>query len=179
MMLSKIWAAALLVALSPSAAAAQNPSDIAKQIVNDPSNPQVDGAKASLRDDPKVQGGKALRIVIAKKGEHPWDASVGGPITKPVKAGDTLVLAFWARLEKGDNGATTATLPYDAIQLAAEPYSTIVSGSNQIGPDWKLLQVTGKADKDYPANALKVSIQLATGKQTVDFGPIVVLDTSR
>jgi hypothetical protein len=174
MEISKICAGALVLAVPLVTAA-----DIARQIVNDPSNPQVDGAKASLRDDAKVQGGKALRIVVARKGDHPWDASVGGPIARPVKAGDKLVLAFWARLEKGDGGATTAILPYDAIQLATEPYSTVLSGSNQIGPDWKLLQVTGKADKDYPANALKVSIQLAAARQTVDFGPIVVLDTGQ
>jgi hypothetical protein len=52
----------------------------------------------------------------------------------------------------------------------------VISGSNDIGPEWKPLQVTGKADRDYAAGALKVTIQLATAKQTVDFGPIVVLD---
>jgi hypothetical protein len=67
-------------------------------------------------------------------------------------------------------------LPYNAVQLASAPYSTVISGSNEIGPGWKQLQVTGKADRDYPANALKVTIQLAAAKQTVDFGPIIVLD---
>ena len=177
----KVTAAAFLMGLPIAlpAAQSQNAGDLAKDIVNDPTNPQVDGAKAALRDDPKVQGGKALRIEVARKGAHPWDASVGGPINKPVHAGDKLVLAFWARLEKGENGATTATLPYDAIQLASAPYSTVVSGSNRIGPDWKLEQVTGTADKDYPAGTLKVTIQLATARQTVDFGPIVVLDTGK
>lgn len=156
-------------------AAAQAPDDLAKKIVNDPSNPQVDGAKASLRDEPAVQGGKALRIMVAKKGANPWDAAVGGPVNKPIKAGDKLILAFWARLEKGETGATT-TLPYDAVQLASAPYSTVISGSNDIGPDWKMLQVTGKADRDYGPGQLKVTIQLATGKQTVDFGPIMLFD---
>ena len=172
----KLFAAALVVSTPIAAAAAQNAADVAKEIVNDPTNPQVDGAKASLHDDAKVQGGKALRVEVVRKGAHPWDATVGGPITKPVKGGDKLVLAFWARLEKGENGATTTTLPYDAIQLASAPYSTVVSGSNEIGPEWKLAQVTGKADKDYAAGTLKAMIQLATAKQTVEFGPIVVLD---
>jgi hypothetical protein len=175
----KLIAAASIVLAPLAPAAAQDPNDLAKQIINDPTNPQVAGAKAALRDDPKVQGGKALRIEIRGKGANPWDASVGGPIAKPVKAGDKLILAFWARLEKGENGAATSTLPYNAIQLAAAPYSTIVGGSNEIGPDWKLQQVAGKADRDYPAGALKVTIQLATAKQTIDVGPIIVLDTGQ
>jgi hypothetical protein len=173
----RLFASALLVPAPVAATAAPDPGDLARQIINDPTAPQVNGAKAALRDDPKVQGGKALRVQVARKSEHPWDALVGGPITKPVKAGDTLVLAFWARLEKGENGATTATLPYNAVQLAAEPYSTVIGGPIEVGPDWKMQQVTGKADKDYPAGTIKVTIQLATAKQTVDFGPIVVLDT--
>jgi hypothetical protein len=170
----KLWAAAVLLAAPFSAAVAQD--DIAKQIINDPTNPQVTGAKAELRDDPKVQGGKALRINVGRKGANPWDATIGGPIAKPVKAGDKLLLVTFARLEKGENGATSATLPYVAVQLGSAPYSTVVSGSSQIGPEWRPLQVTGKADKNYPAGTLKVTVQLATAKQTVDFGPIVVLD---
>ena len=171
----KLIAATLLI-LAPATALAQD--DITKEIVNDPSAPDVNGAKASLVDDAKAQGGKALRVQVPRKGANPWDSSVGGAIKKPVSNGDHLVLLFSARLEKGENGATT-TLPYNAIQLAAAPYSTIMQGSAEIGPEWKDFKVTGTANGSYPANALKVTIQLATAKQTVDFGPIVVLDTGK
>ena len=171
------WKLAAASALACAAIGkAQAPADLAKKIINDPSDPHVDGAKASLRDDPAVQGGKALRIQIVKKGANPWDAAVGGPVNKPIKAGDKLILAFWARLEKGENGATTTTLPYDAVQLASAPYSTVISGSNDIGPDWKMFQIAGKSDRDYGPGHLKVTIQLATAKQTVDFGPIMLFD---
>ena len=70
-------------------------------IINDPGAPQVQGATGRLRDDPAVQGGKALRIVVRSKGANPWDAAVQTAITQPVKAGDELLFAFWARLEKG------------------------------------------------------------------------------
>ena len=64
-----VWKFASVILLGFAAAAmAQDPGDLAKKIINDPSDPHVDGAKASLRDDPGVQGGKVLRIVIAKKG---------------------------------------------------------------------------------------------------------------
>ena len=141
--------------------------------------PDVSGAKASLVDDAKVQGGKALRVQVPRRGTNPWDSTVGGAIKKPVGKGDRLLLLFSARLEKGENGATTATLPYNAVQLAAAPYSTVISGTGQIGPEWKDFQVSGISDSNYPAGTLKVTIQLATAKQTVDLGPIVVLDRGR
>jgi len=175
----KLIAAAVVAAAPLGPVSGQGAEDIAKQIVNDPSAPAVNGAKASLVDDAKAQGGKALRIQVARRGANPWDSSVGGAIKKPISKGDRLVLLFSARLEKGENGAATAILPYNAIQLAAAPYSTLMTGSGQIGPEWKDFQVAGVADGNYPAGALKVTIQLATAKQTVDFGPIVVLDRGK
>ena len=156
-------------------APAKPQGDVATMIINDPAAPQVNGAKAKLRDDPAVQGGKALRIPVAAKAKNAWEVSIASPVTKPVKAGDQLVLAFWVRLEKGEAGPT-ATLPYAAIQMTSEPWTTVLAGSADIGPEWKLHEIRGKADKDYAANSVGVTIQLATAKQTIDFGPIIVVN---
>ena len=174
----RMWAGAI-VALTPAIAFAQDAADLMKQIINDPGAPEVNGASAKLVDDAKVQGGKALRVQVAQKGAHPWDSTVGGAIKKPIASGDRLMLVFSARLEKGENGATTATLPYNAVQLTAAPYSTVISGSADIGPEWKDFQITGTSAADYKASDLKVTVQLATARQTVDFGPIVVLDRGK
>lgn len=172
----QIGAAALLAA-APAALPAQN--DLASKIVNDPGAPDVNGAKASLVADVKVQGGTALRVAVPRKGANPWDSSVGGAIKKPIAKGDKLVLLFSARLEKGENGAAVTTLPYNAVQLAGAPYSTVMQGSVEIGPEWKDYKVEGVSDGAYAPGGLKVTIQLATAKQTVDFGPIVVLDMGK
>ncbi len=174
----RMWAVAIL-ALTPAIAFGQDAADLMKQIVNDPGAPEVNGARASLVADPKVQGGRALRVQIPHKGVNPWDSTVGGAIKKPVANGDRLLLLFSARLEKGEGGVTTTTLPYNAIQLAAGPYSTVMSGSAEIGPEWKDFQITGTSSGNYKAGDLKVTVQLATAKQTVDFGPIVVLDRGK
>jgi len=145
-------------------------------IINDPGAPQVNGASGRLRDDAEVQGGKALRVVVRGKGANPWDVAVETAITKPVKAGDQLLFAFWARLEKGEGGATTAALPYNAVQMSAAPYTTVLAGPAEIGPEWKLLEVRGKADADRAAGTLKATIHLATAAQTVDLGPIFVVN---
>jgi hypothetical protein len=145
-------------------------------IINDPGAPQVTGASGRLRDDASVQGGKALRVVVRGKGANPWDVAVETPITKPVRAGDQLLFAFWARLEKGEGGATTATLPYNAVQVSAAPYTTLFTGPAEIGPEWKMVEVRGKADADHAAGTLKATIHLATAAQTVELGPIFVVN---
>lgn len=163
-----------LLAAAPVAAMAQ--ADLANRIVNDPAAPEIMGAKAKLVDDAAAQGGKALRVTVAKKGANVWDSAVESSVNKPVKAGDRLVLMFEARLEKIEGDAAAATLPYSAIQLKAAPYTGIISGQAAIGAEWKPHRIEGKADRDYPANALKATIHLGNAKQIVDFGPIVVLN---
>ncbi len=155
--------------LAPAAAQELN-------IINDPGAPQVQGASGRLRDDPNVQGGKALRVVVRGKGVNPWDVAVETPITQPVKAGDQLLLAFWARLEKGEGGATTTTLPYNAVQASAAPYTALFTGSAEIGAEWKLHEVRGRVDADRAAGTLKATIHLATAAQTVELGPIFVVN---
>jgi hypothetical protein len=167
------FAAGLFLAALPLAPA---PAQDELVIINNPAEPQVNGANPRLRDDPGVQGGKAMRVQVRRKGANVWDVAVESAINQPVKAGDSLVFAFWARLEKGADGATTTTLPFNALQLSAAPYSTVIGNPVEIGPEWKLHEIEGKADKDYAAGTLKATIHLATAAQTVDLGPLIVVN---
>ncbi|MBO9518320.1 MAG: hypothetical protein J7493_09655 [Porphyrobacter sp.] len=150
--------------------------DLASRIINDPGNPQVMGAAAKLREDPAVQGGQALRVTVRRKGANPWDATVQTTIDKPVKAGDSLVFAFWARLEKGENGATETVLPYNGVQMSTAPYTAQFVQPATIGPEWKMFEVKGKAASDQAAGTLNATIHLATAAQTVDLGPLIVVN---
>jgi hypothetical protein len=184
--MKRIQALLCLAVVAAAAAAPQilraqdSADDMVKMIVNRPPVTawHLDGVtgKLNIRNDPAVQYGKALRVDVPGKGEHPWSIAASNPIEKPIKAGDNLVLAFWARLEKGENGATTATLPYNAIQMSHDPYTAVFTGPVTIGPEWKMVEIDGKADRAYAAGQLNVSIHLATGKQIVDLGPVFVLD---
>jgi hypothetical protein len=178
--------AACLIFLAPLApAAAQQQSsdnDILNRVVSVP-NPRayrVDGTQAGatsqVRNDASVQGGKALRVQVPGRSAQAWTTAVSVPINRPIHAGDNLVLAFWARLEQGDNGATTASLPYNAVQLSAAPYTAVFSGPATVTPQWQMFEVDGRAARDYAADSLNVAIHLATGHQTIDIGPVFVLD---
>lgn len=174
----KLFVAVLTTCAMAAPSVAQD--DILDKVINapPPSAFNVIGLKTKpkVRSDSAVQGEKALRIAVPGRSERPWDVSVSDEISKPVKAGDKLVLAFWARLEEGENGATTAELPYNAVQMSKEPYSAVIVGPATIGPEWKMYSVEGTADRDYAAGELNATLHLATGKQTIDLGPMFVLD---
>jgi hypothetical protein len=169
-------AAPAAAALAQAAPAAED--DIANRIINlpPPAATRVDGAKGSVRKDETVQGGKALRIPVPGKSDQAWATAVANPIEKPVKAGDKIVLAFWARLAKAEAGVTSASLPFAGVQLASAPYTPVFTGAVEIGPEWKMYEVTGKANKDHAGGTLNAAIHLATGKHTIDLGPIFVLN---
>jgi hypothetical protein len=170
--------AALLALVGP--AAGQEADDLAQRIISVPvpTAYRVDGVQsgARVRSDSSVQGGRALRVPVPGRSDQAWSVSVAVPITQAVHAGDQLILAFWARLEQGENGATSASLPYNAVQLAAAPYTALFTGPATVGPAWEMHEVRGRADRDYAAGDLNVSLHLATGRQTVDIGPVFVLN---
>lgn len=174
------WLVAAMFIAVVAPAAGQESDDLVNRIISVPvpKSYRVDGAKtdAKVRADSSVQGGSALRVEVPGKSEQTWSTSVAVPINKSVRAGDNLILAFWARLEKGDAGAASAQLPYNAIQMAGAPYTALFNGAATVGPEWKMHEVRGKANRDYASGELNASIHLATGKQTVDIGPVFVLN---
>ncbi|GAA4816690.1 hypothetical protein GCM10023232_10900 [Sphingosinicella ginsenosidimutans] len=152
--------------------------DIAQRIISVP-NPRgfaVIGAQGQIRDDAGVQGGHALRIPVPGRSDQPWSVSVSVPINRAVHAGDNLILAFWARLETGENGAETTVLPFNAVQLASAPYTAIFNGPLTISHNWQIQEIRGRADRDYDAGAINVAIHLATARQVVDIGPVFVVN---
>jgi hypothetical protein len=183
----RILAAACLAmtALTSVPAAAQQQSaddDILNRVISVP-NPRAyrvdgtqNGAQSQVRNDSTVQGGKALRVQVPGRSEQAWTTAVAVPINRAVHSGDNLVLAFWARLEQGENGATTASLPYNAIQLSAAPYTALFSGPVTVTPTWQMFEIDGRAAQDYAADTVNVAIHLATGHQTIDIGPVFVLN---
>ncbi|MBC9033928.1 hypothetical protein IAG41_16180 [Sphingomonas sp. JC676] len=160
-----------------STAAAQEAQSASDRIVNDPRvsalTPYGLNLPPTIRSDKTVQFGKALRISLAG---HPdfWRIGVISPTLKPVKKGDRIVIAFWARAEKTENGASGRI---GRVQLEATPViRTIFEQAFDIGPDWKMYQLKGVADRDYKPGELNAALHLDSAKQVLDLGPVFVLD---
>jgi hypothetical protein len=178
--IARLGLAGSLMLCGVAALPARAQDDVAKQIVNVPSPGAFTvyglADKPKLRKDAGVQGGQALRIVIPAKGATPYAIGLQVPVAKPVKKGDRLVLAFWARFDQAEG--SSVEIANAAVQLAAAPYSAFMGKPVTIGPAWKLYSVEGTADRDYAAGEIGIAMQLATGKQVIDIGPVFLLDLS-
>lgn len=159
-------------------AAAQAAPSAADRIINEPRVPALIPYGLNLppqvRADKAVQFGKALRIALPG---HPDDFGRIGVITptlKPVKKGDRIVIAFWARAAETENGAPGRI---GRVQLEATPkVRAIFEKPFDVTAEWKMYQLTGTADQDYAPGALNAALHLDVAKQVLEIGPIFILD---
>jgi hypothetical protein len=174
--LAALCLTAMLAASSPVAAQQAAPS-MADRLVNDPRvealSPYGLNLPPAIRTDKQVQFGKAMRVQLSG---HPdfWRIGVTTPVLKPVRKGDQIVIAFWARAEKTEGGAPGRI---GRVQLEATPVvRTIFEQAFEVGPEWKMYQFKGTADRDYAPRQLNTAMQLDAAKQVLDLGPVFVLD---
>lgn len=160
-----------------AATAAAQDSSVAERLVNDPRvealRPYGQPIAPVVRSDKSVQFGKALRVRLKGDPEY-WRVGVTTPLLKPVKQGDLIVIAFWARASATENGAPGRI---GRVQLEATPIiRTIFEQGFDIGPEWKMYQVKGAADRDYAPGELNAAMHLDAAKQVLDLGPLFVLN---
>ncbi|HEY0281501.1 MAG TPA: hypothetical protein VGC27_02630 [Rhizomicrobium sp.] len=172
----------LALAFAPAHAQATQQSDgseIMNKVVNVPSPTSWTAlglAQPKQLEDDKVQGGMAMRFAVPGKGVNPWDVTARSAIIKPVKSGDVVLLAFWARAEVPAEGQQTAILPGIRIEETVAPYLALAQDAANVTGTWAMYYASGVATKDYKPGSLTVTLHLAAAKQTVDLGPVFVVD---
>lgn len=168
------------VLLGIGAAAAAWGDDIMDKLVNAPSVKSWHATGLSNWPeeitDPAVTGGTALRFAIKDKGANPWSVSADTAILKPVNAGDVILVAFWARAVEPIPGQTTAFIPGIRVQDIGTPYGAFAQDQASVTSQWAMYYASGVADKNYKPGTIKVTLQLAAAKQTIDLGPVFVID---
>lgn len=166
---------AALAAIAPVGAigAQQSSGD---EVLNEPSanwNVYGPGQTHKGKRDKAVQGGGAMHVDIPAKPANAWDVGASSPIAKPIRKGDTLMLAFYARLTGGGTDGKTRIAA--AIQRASAPYDPIVNGEVEFGSEWTLVHIKGVAGADFPAGAANVALSLGTAAHSIDLGPVFVM----
>ena len=172
------WGLMTLLSVPLVAAVTQDTAaSFAERLTNDPRvealQPYGQPIPPVVRGDKGVQFGKALRVRLKGSKEF-WRIGVITPLTKPVKKGDTIVIAFWAKASGTANGAPGRI---GRVQLEATPViRTIFEQAFDIAPEWKMYQLKGVADRDYAPGALNAAMHLDAAKQVLDLGPLFVLN---
>ena len=171
---------AFCLTLVPARAAEDQGGSILDKLVNVPS-PKSWQAQGTSQwpeqvEDPTVTGGMAMRFKIANKGDNPWSVSANVAIVNPVKKGDVVLFAFWARAEEPLEGGSTASIPGIRVQETKAPYTAFAQDSATITGKWAMYYASGVAGNDYNPGTLIGTLHLAAGKQTIDLGPVFVLD---
>lgn len=171
-------AAAVLIAIAPSASAWAQDDDILQYLVNNPSvdSWQVLGVARAPRPQRAdgVLGDRAVRVV-ARRSNQPWDVAAQMPISGAIKQGDTILLAVWARLAVAPEGASSSRIPL-RVQENTPPYAALAEDAGSIGPAWGMIYASGVAAKDHGAGSTNLSVHLAGADQTVELGPALLLN---
>ena len=170
-------AALSLAAVAFWARAAPQEDAMAERLRNDPRVealiPYGQRIAPRIRKDEGVQFGKAMRFQLSGSPDFGHIGLIS-PLLKPVRQGDKILIAFWARAESTEGGAPGRI---GRVQLEATPQiRTIFEQSFEVGNEWKLYQFSGTADADYAPKALNAALHLDVAKQVLDIGPVFVFD---
>jgi hypothetical protein len=150
--------------------------DIASRMINKETNGRWD----ILPDKPKpkhlkgvVPGGYDAFRVKANKSANPWDVQASSPVAGAINEGDVIMLNYFVRAEEPAEGGSTISA---RIQLASAPYTSVLDMTSKVSGEWKSYCAFRVANLTIPEKKSSVSIHLATAKQVIDLGPVLVFN---
>ena len=118
--------------------------------------------------DPKVEGGKAVEVQAPGTGGI-WEVSGMRQIDGGIAKGDHIVASVWIK----------SNVPAKAVfrvEARAGARDRVNDRFIDVGTAWSKKTLDFVAEGDYPAGTTQVAILLNSGKQTIDLGPISVVD---
>jgi len=177
-----VLAAALgLTAAAPAFSETVDPlqsETLIRKVINEPGTAYTfygDGLTSKPMKDPDIPGGVFVRVEVNRKGAQPWDAGGGYAVRKPIKAGDVIFFAIYARAPDLEDGET-ASMPGLGVCQDGSPYAPIAIADKRITNQWAVYYISAKATTGWQRGQAHVAMQLAADKQVIDLGPVFVLD---
>jgi hypothetical protein len=170
------FGAYLLAGFSLGSVVVAQDEDLLSKMINRETNGswyfQPDKPKARHFKVPELPGGYAFRVK-ATKGVNPWDVQASSPVAGAINEGDVIMINYYARAEEAAEGGSHLTV---RIQLGAPPWSSVLETSTPLTGEWKSYCAFRVANANVPEKKSSVSIHLATAKQVIDLGPVLVFN---
>jgi len=118
--------------------------------------------------DPKVEGGKAVEVLTPGTGGI-WEVSGMRPIDGGIAKGDHIVASVWI---KSDVPAKAVF----RVEARAGARDRVNDRFIDVGTAWSKQTLDFVAEGNYLAGTTQVALLLNSGKQTIDLGPVAVID---
>lgn len=131
---------------------------------------------ANQSNETSAQGGPKdypmTRVTVSAKG-NPWDVGAVSPVSKPINAGDTVLVAVYLRAPGLKDGESTP-VPYFGLNESIPPYSSLAKGAAEVSNQWKVYYASGIASKAFTPDRVVAGMHLSAAKHVVDLGPVLV-----
>ncbi len=121
----------------------------------------------------EVTGGDSLLVDVKRKGTNPWDVGAFSNIQTTIEKDDVIYMILWLRLADSSVDATAG------LQLAAEPYSYLVSEDLALNDQWQTYAMAVKVGQSYQENEVRLHVQLSQQKQKIELGPTLVFNLGK
>jgi hypothetical protein len=168
--------AAGAIALLAGAAPSLGQAGADFQIINDPTSLDWEfygtGYKIKPIRDPAFPSGAAVEVDV-QKGRDPYSAGTNIHLNQPIVTGRNYVVRFWARTLSTDSPNGKGRILVRFFRNEA-PYPGFGDAAIDVGPNWGIYEVSGKATVDIPTDKAAVGMQLASNRQTIQFGQAIV-----
>jgi len=170
--------------ISPEVAAALKALDaqLPGKLINNPYDIEWNTEGSDKRDSvvksEGAPGGMAYRVAVKKKKRNHWDTATRIPMTESIEKDDVIMMSFWARAAKPPKGRETGDITV-TIQRNIDPYDSVIEQRMDIGTEWKLYSLSGKASRDYSDDKTNINFNLAHAKQTIEFGQFYVMNLGK
>lgn len=113
---------------------------------------------------------QALHAVLTPRlGGNPWDLSAVRRVEAPLAKGDVVRVGLWLR---SPQSCRVTVL----VQVAHDPWSTIVGRTVTATPQWREVRVQGRCAQDYPLGEAQLSLQIGHDPGELDIAAVAVTD---
>jgi GH35 family endo-1,4-beta-xylanase len=123
---------------------------------------------------------RAVQVETRARPANSWDAQLSLAVNKPVRAGDVILAAFWARRVAASGEFGEAYTEF-VFERNSDPYTKSAAYLAVLGPEWKRFFVGFAAVEASDAGRAGVNFRIGYEPQTIEIADFVVVDygTSR
>jgi len=120
-------------------------------------------------------GGKSLRMHVGQAINPPYRVQVfSSKSAADLHKGDTVLVGYWLRAPEATGSAIgVATM---RLQMYQAPWDAPAALDSTFDAKWRQVFAAGVAEKDFPSGILQIALQIGQQHQTIDVGPLVVLN---